>query len=160
MDIPIVTTPAITLQGLSVRTKPSSAGEDIMEAVSKFKGLLTKDMPARDTYCVYTDYESNYKGAYTFFVGTIYQEKDILPDHFKVFTLPQQDCLKFITDRGPMPTIIIDEWQKIWKLEDTNSLGGKRLYKADYEIYRQTEVDPLHMQVEVFLGIKPHNPIL
>ena len=92
------------------RTHPTTASTDILETITKYRSLLSKDMPLQDTYCVYTDYESDYRGAYTFFIGNKTKKDEPPTPGFATCLLPAQSCLHLETPRGPMPTIVIEAW--------------------------------------------------
>lgn len=149
-----IETPERQLVGIQTRTHLSTASADIVETITRYKSLLSKNSPLQDTYCVYTDYESDYRGAYTFFIGNEKKMSMQLPPGFTTCLLPAQSCLHLETPRGPMPNIVIDTWQTIWREESQNQLPGVRRYAADFEIYKAAETDLQHMKVDIFLGIK------
>lgn len=105
--------PAKTLVGLKVRTRnademnPETA--KIGPLVAAFKNLGQNHSP-QDTYCVYTDYESDFNGAYTFFIGVTSDETPKAP--FETLHISEQTYLKFTPSRGPMPQAVINAWQK------------------------------------------------
>jgi len=60
------------------------------------------------TYCVYTDYESDFNGDYTYFIGEKVSSFDNLPEGFVALTIPAQNYVKFTNGPGPMPHVCID----------------------------------------------------
>lgn len=150
--------PAKTLVGLKVRTKnademnPKTA--KIGPLVAAFKSL-GQNQPLKDTYCVYTDYESDFNGTYTFFIGVSSNETPKSP--FETLYIPEQTYLKFTPPRGPMPQVVIEAWQEIWSQEIAGKLGGQRAYQTDFEHYSAEEMDLERMKTEIFIGISDEN---
>lgn len=65
-----------------------------------------------------------------------------------------------------MPDIVIQAWQAIWKMTPED-LGGKRTYRADFEIYDQRAQDPQNSVVDIYIGttqqtylVQQHEPKL
>ncbi len=104
------------------------------------------------TYCVYTDYESNEHGEYTYFVGEQVESFDNIPTGFDTLTIPAQHYAKFTTDAGQMPKVCIDAWKAIWSMTP-EQLGGKRNYQADFELYDNRAADPSNTVLDVYIGI-------
>ena len=68
--------------------------------------------------------------------------------------IPPTTYRKFTTAQGPLPAVVIDLWQKIWKMQD-DELGGSRAFVADFEIWDQRATNPAQGVVDIYLGIKP-----
>ena len=106
------------------------------------------------TYSVYTEYESNENGEYTYFIGEevrSFDDQDL--SKFKSLTIPATTYQKFTTESGKIPDIVIAAWQKIWQMKEKD-LEGKRKYIADFEIYDQRAIDPNQAIVDIYIGIK------
>lgn len=104
-------------------------------------------------FAVYTNYESNEHGQYTYFLGEEVNDfKDVQPG-FEILTIPEQYYMKFISDSGPMPAICINMWQNIWKMK-AEDLGGTRAYIADFEIYDQQSQNPEDAVLDIYIGIR------
>ncbi|BBJ31369.1 hypothetical protein RAS_04780 [Rickettsia asiatica] len=52
-----------------------------------------------------------------------------------------------------MPKVVMDIWQKIWKM-DAAMLEGERAYIADFEIYDERSSDLHNAVVDIYIGIK------
>ena len=52
-----------------------------------------------------------------------------------------------------MPTVCIDMWQNIWKM-NASDLGGERAYIADFEVYDERSVDHNNVTLDIYIGIK------
>ena len=105
------------------------------------------------TYCVYTKYESDYRGDYTYFIGEEVTSIGDLAPGFTALTIPPQYYIKFTNEPGPMPGVCIDMWQKIWALSQED-LRFERAYEADFELYDHRAVDPKNTVLDIFIGIK------
>ena len=106
------------------------------------------------TYCVYTDYESDEHGDYTFFIGEqvdVLQHQDL--ENFTSLNIVPGAYEKFTTAAGKIPDVIVQAWQEIWQM-DTAQLGGERLYATDFEIHDERAEDPSNAVVDIYLGIK------
>ena len=106
------------------------------------------------TYCVYTDFESDENGEYTYFIGeevNSFDDQDI--STFSTLTIEPSLYQKFTTEAGPMPDVVINAWQNIWQM-DNNNFQGKRTYLADFEVYDQRAANPAKVVVDIYIGIK------
>jgi predicted transcriptional regulator YdeE len=106
------------------------------------------------TYCVYTDYESDFQGEYTYFIG---EAVDSMEDQdfssLSTVTIPSGTYFKHTTAIGVMPHVVIEGWQRIWSMS-ANDWGAERSYLADFEVYDERASDPLRTQVDIFIGLK------
>lgn len=105
------------------------------------------------TYCVYTDYESDYKGNYSYFIGEEVTSLDNVPNDFFTLSIPEQHYVKYTTDPGSMPDVVKGAWKKIWEMSPKD-LGGKRKYIADFEIYDERAEDHENIVLDIFVGIE------
>lgn len=106
------------------------------------------------TYCVYTDYESDENGEYTYLIGEAVKSLDNQDQSkFKSLVIPPSTYQKFTTESGKIPEIVISSWQKIWQMKE-EELGGKRAYLADFEVYDQRASDFNHAVMDIYIGIK------
>jgi len=159
MQKTIIMLPAIKLVGISCRTnnlaemEPATA--KISTTIKKYIALSTKikhDKPST-TYCVYTNYESDFSGDYTYFIGKEVAEFNNIPAEFDTLTIPAQNYTKFTTEPGSMPMVCIEMWKKIWNM-NPEELGGERAYRADFEIYNERANDPQQTILDIYIGIK------
>ncbi|MDY4004653.1 MAG: hypothetical protein SOY68_01925 [Fusobacterium varium] len=90
-------------------------------------------------YAVYSEYESDYKGDYTLFIGVdkIDSHKEIIieEENYKIFSVDTSS-----------PHGIIMAWQKIWEMEEQGLLN--RAYTVDYEKYYPDG------KIEIFIALK------
>lgn len=158
----LTTQPEIKLIGLTARTNNQN---EMNPSTAKIGGLVGQffggNMAAKIanrakpgvTLSVYTNYDSNELGDYTYFIGEEVNSFDEVPAGFETLTIPASKYQKFTTEAGKMPDVVIDAWMKIWKMS-SEDLGGSRTYVADFEIYDQRAADPMNASLDVFIGIK------
>ncbi len=154
----------IKLVGIKVRTsfleESKLETSKIFPCVKKyyhqklFEKILSRNKPGT-TYCVYTEYESDYTGAYTYFIGEEVSSFDNLPSGLEPLIIPFQKYTVFTTQPGSMPDVVKDAWKKIWNLS-SETLGGIRRYHTDFEIYdeRASESDLNNVVLDIYIGIK------
>lgn len=164
MNQTIIELPAIKLVGITTRTNnkhlfsTDPVENKVAATVQKYfhnsmsKHINSKKNPGT-TFCVYTDYESDYNGEYTYFIGEEVTSFDKIEDGFETLTIPLQTYTKFTNTPGPMPDVCIDMWQRIWKMND-NALGGKRAYIADFELYDERSVNHNNVTLDIYIGIQ------
>ena len=155
--------PELKLVGITARTnnkhlfESDPATNKVAETVQKyFHGGLPNKILHRQkpgvTYCAYTEYESDFNGDYTYFIGEVVSSFDDLPEGFVAFTIPAQTYVKFTNGPAAMPMVCIEMWQKIWKM-DNPTLGGTRGYLADFELYDERASDHQSVTLDIFIGI-------
>jgi predicted transcriptional regulator YdeE len=104
------------------------------------------------TYCVFTDYESDHTGEYTYFIGEEVADFENVPEGMEQLTIPVQEYTKFTNGPGMMPDVLINAWKKIWVMND-EELGGKRAYKSDFEIYDERAMDHDNVVFDLYIGL-------
>ena len=161
MEKTLVQKDEILIVGLSARTcnanEMSHESAKIPLTADKYlaEGLYDK-IPNRKnpgiTFGVYTDYESDEHGAYTYLIGEEVTSLEDVPEGLSAIRIPKGKYQKFTTNPGPMPSIVIDAWKIIWDLSEAE-MGGKRSYKADYEYYDYRAQNPSKTVLDVFIGV-------
>ena len=162
MQKTITELPEIKLLGISCRTNNTSemniSTAKIAPTIQKyFQQGLGKKIPNRKnpgtTYCVYTNYESDFTGDYTYFIGEEVKFEGDSMEGFSSIIIPAQNYAKFTSKPGIMPEVCIDMWQNIWKMK-SGELGGKRAYLADFEVYDKRALDPSKTVLDIYVGVK------
>ncbi|MGZ3720715.1 MAG: GyrI-like domain-containing protein [Bdellovibrionota bacterium] len=120
------------------------------------EGLLAKIPGKADSniLAVYTEYESDKIGDYTFVLGTKVTSVAVVPDGMVAKKIRAARYEQFTTETGPVSKVVPEMWMKIWNLEDTSQLAGRRAYVADYEVYDQRAQNPQSSQVDIYLGVR------
>lgn len=155
--------PEITLVGLTARTNNKNEMNPESSKIGALAGAYWGNQVANDiqhrskpdiTYAVYTDFESDEHGDYTYFIG---EKVDSLQDQdlekFKTITIPASDYTKFTTESGKMPEVVISAWQEIWAMKEKD-FGGKRKYIADFEVYDERATDPSNTIIDIYIGVE------
>jgi predicted transcriptional regulator YdeE len=152
----------IKLIGIKVRTSYINESKwetgKIFPCVAKyFHEHLFDKIPCRNkpgtTYCVYTEYSSDYTGAYTYFIGEEVSSIDHIPVGLEALIIPSQKYVKFTTNSGAMPSVLKKAWQDIWDMT-SEELGGIRKYHSDFEIYDERASDHNNLVLDIYIGIK------
>jgi predicted transcriptional regulator YdeE len=144
--------PEFTIVGLAVRTsnKDGQSKNDLTHLWTKFMGENTMaQIPhkiSEELYCVYTDYETDWKGPYTCFLGCKVSSILGIPNGFAHKTIPSTKYLKF-ESIGKLPDAVLATWDGIWKT-DLN-----RAYIADFDVYGKNAQDSSNALVETFVSI-------
>jgi predicted transcriptional regulator YdeE len=152
----------IKLVGISVRTSnakemnPETAKipQTIHKYISEniFQKIKNKKNQQK-LFCVYTEYENDMNGEYTYFVGEEVDNFDTENADLKQLTIKAQKYSKFTSQNGAMPMVCIDMWQKIWQM-DAPTIGGERSYIADFEVYDERAIDPENTVLDIYIGLK------
>lgn len=117
-----------------------------------YERIMHRAHPGR-TFSVYTHYESNYLGEYTYLLGeevSSFEGQDL--NTFQLLRVEPQHYQRMALDASPLPDVVIQAWQDIWFQESSGGLGIKRRYHADFEVYDFT-TSHQGSSVSIFLGI-------
>ena len=152
MKITTATLPNINLVGMSVIANNSDQVQNIGATWGQYLGENISDkIDGKESsgviYAVYTKYESDFHGDYTFFIGEEVSSLNNGNANFATLQIPMQNYIKF-TNEGDESVIGI--WKNIWQMEEENSLAGERSYIADFEIHdsRNSGI------VDIYIGVK------
>jgi predicted transcriptional regulator YdeE len=155
MEPETVNKPGFRFIGIEVRTN----NRDEMTPNGKIGGqwqkfyaenILSK-IPGKQGNAVlalYTDYESDQNGEYSFLIGSEVDSLANIPSGLVGKEIAASKYAIFSSSRGPIPAIIFDVWKRIWAYK------GTRAYKSDFEVYGKDSVDPKNAQVDVYLSVK------
>jgi len=156
----IVEEPGFTVVGISARTTNAiemSGRGAIGNEWNRFikDGLLAKIPNRVDTNIIalYTDYESDHSGAYTFMLGAKVSSAENVPPGMVMKEVPHGEYAVFTSARGPAAKVVPESWRRINSLPKS-APGGDRTYRADFEVYGPRAADPQHAQVEIYIGIR------
>ena len=153
----------IKLAGIKIRTnnkaefEPSTA--KIPACIQQYfhKNLASK-VPNRCkpgvTLCAYTEYESDWTSDYTYFIGEEVSTFEDLPEALERHIIPVQTYVKYTTNAGPMPQVVIEAWQEIWQTPP-KILGGPRNYHTDFEVYDERALNQQNAVLDIYIGLKP-----
>ncbi|MEP6714699.1 MAG: effector binding domain-containing protein, partial [Terriglobia bacterium] len=102
-----------------------------------------------NTIALYTDYESDDQGAYTFFIGVKVRSVADVPDGMVVRQIPPGPYAVFTSEAGPLETVVPAVWQGVWR-----EAGVSRSFRSDFELYDTRAANPAHGIVDLFVGLK------
>ncbi|MCS5711328.1 effector binding domain-containing protein [Candidatus Berkiella aquae] len=158
----IIHKPDFKLVGLSVVTNNANEQDPTLAKIGPlvanyFSHQIAQHIKHRIhpgiTYSVYTEYESDHHGNYTYFIGEAVSSLEDVPDDLKTISIPTSQYQRFTTEPGPMPLVVIQAWQSIWQMNQ-ETLGGERRYLADFEVYDERAHDPHQAVVDIYIGIR------
>lgn len=144
---------SFSIVGISVRTTNQNGKSqiDIGGLWQRFMGenLIAKisNKASFETYCVYTDYESDFNGAYTTIIGCRVHSTNNIPDGFIKKDIAKGKYLK-IESKGKLPDCVAKSWGAIWQ-----SIID-RAYLADFDVYGEGCKDPQNATVDIYVSIK------
>jgi predicted transcriptional regulator YdeE len=156
----IVDQPGFLFIGIAARTTNAKemSGEGVIadQWERVMAGGIIEQIPNRadaNIIAIYTDYESDANGEYTFLIGAKVTSIDSIPDGMVAKEIPSSRYAVFTTEKGPVWKMVPETWQKIWSTP-ASEMGGERAFLADFEIYDERAADPQNAGVEVWVGIK------
>ena len=105
-----------------------------------------------DLIAVYTDYETDHTGHYTYLLGLPTSSTEAPSGDLTVKHVPEGRYAVFTSGRGPIRQVVPEIWQRVWSMSP-EKLGGTRSFHADFEIYDQRAADPENAQIDVYVGL-------
>ncbi|MBC2580040.1 effector binding domain-containing protein [Clostridium sp. DJ247] len=96
---------------------------------------------------VYTDYESNETGTYSFIIGFQVSHVDSIPEGMVDKVIPASKYY-VVTVKGKMPDKIGEAWAHIW------GAGLERTYTADFELYDERYDGSENSEVDIYVSRK------
>jgi predicted transcriptional regulator YdeE len=150
---------AFSVVGLAVRTnnQQEATGQgEIPKLWQRFMQESTADkIPNRADHnllAVYTDYESDQNGEYTYLIGARVASTADVPAGLTLKEIPAGSYAILQSETGPLQEVMPKIWTKTWSMS-AKDLGGQRAFKADYEIY-PPGFDPQNAQITLYIGLK------
>lgn len=138
--------------GISVRTSNQNgqSKKDISELWARF---MSENIAGKisgkvneNLYCIYTDYESDFMGAYTTILGFRVNSIENIPEEYTVKTITASKYALF-KSTGKLPDCVLNTWMDIWKSEI------KREYSADFDVYPPDAFSSENPVVETYLSV-------
>lgn len=140
--------------GVSVRTinKDGQALKDIGNLFNRFfSEQIIATIPnklSEDVYCIYTDYESDFQGAYTTIIGCKVSDAKNLSEGLISKEIPK--CVyREYSARGEIHECVGKIWTHIWDSSDID-----RAYLADFDVYGEEARNPNDAKVKTYLSVK------
>jgi len=143
--------------GKSARTtnEAEMKGEGVISAQWEhfYRDQVLASIPAKENapiLAIYTNYESDETGAYTFAIGAEVAQKQESPPGLDTYVVPASEYIVFTTRKGNVSEIVLETWQYIWEWSQTN----KRVFLTDFELYDSRCSDPQNSQVDIYVSVK------
>lgn len=144
-----------TLVGLSVRTtnENGQAAQDIPALWNKFMSenifAQISDKIDQQIYCMYTDYEDDFRKPYTTILGCkVANNPTAVPEGLVAKFVPADNYTKIVATGNLQEGAVYKAWTNIW------SLDLNRVYQADFEVYGSVAQDPSNASVDIFISVK------
>jgi predicted transcriptional regulator YdeE len=154
----IVERDGFTVIGIEIRTSNAEAATTIPREWDRFfkEGIpgKTPNRADADFVVVYSGYASDHYGDYDYLIGSRVRDGSAAPEGMVVKQAPKARYAVVTTARGPVGKVVSEAWRSIWSLEQSGGLGGRRTYKADFEVYDQRSRDPNNSQVDIYVGVE------
>lgn len=100
-----------------------------------------------DILCIYTDYESDYTGKYTCFLGLKVSSLDDIPAGLVGREFEGGNFQAFMA-KGVLPQAIVETWHSIWNQDETLN----RSYTYDYEVYDHRSRLGEESEVDIYIA--------
>ena len=160
MSARIVEQPAFTVAGIAVRT--SNAKEMSADGMigKQWARLMQEDLLAKipnkadaSIVAVYSDYASDKDGDYTYLLGARVTSDAGVPSEWsrRRFSAESSRCSRPKKVRGRR--LCLRRGGASIRCRSA-SVGGDRLYQADFEVYDERAEDPQNLQADVYVGIR------
>lgn len=138
--------------GIAIRTTNEN-GQSAIDIPTLWGKFLSENIVEKipnkiddNIYCIYTDYEEDFKKPYTTILGCKVAHLNTIPEGFTAKTIDGSNYFKFAAKGKLTDPIVFQEWTKIWES------GVKRTYKADFEIYDHRAQHPEMAEIDIFIS--------
>lgn len=145
--------------GLAVRTNNKDEAGGSGEIPKLWTRFMQENVAAKiphradqDLLAVYTDYEKDANGEYTYLIAARVTSPDDVPAGLTLKEIPAGRYATFNSEKGPLSAVIPKVWMRINSMPSAD-IGGERAFRADYEVYPQG-FDPGNAQITVYIGLK------
>lgn len=140
--------------GIKVRTtnQDMQAAKDIPALWQKFMAEKVADkIPNKKqnaVYAIYTNYESDYTGAYDMILGCRVSSLNDIPTDMIGLIIPESIYKEFKAEGQLKDNIVYNKWVEIWNT-DLN-----REYNADFEVYPENATPDTQTEVPIYISVK------
>lgn len=149
----------ITVIGLAVKTNNQLEATKDGEIVRLHEVFIKDHMSDQiddkvDNHlmAVYTEYESDESGNYTYCLGHQVKDPEDMPKGCEIHDIPGGRYLKYPTERGLLHDVLPQAWQDIWRKTQEGALGVRRAFNVDFEFHNYDD-SLLESQVDIYLSI-------
>lgn len=144
----------LVVVGLAVATSPGRAAQDIPAHWQRFMvEQVSARIPVRaddaGLYCVYCDYQSDHRGAYTMLLGHAVEPRALVPEGLRRVRIPAGRYAQ-LPFAGPSQQAIYGAWGFLNERWDGRH---QRRYIADFERYEAGAMQPDHVSGQIAIGV-------
>lgn len=145
---------------VGIKTRTANAQEASDSAIGKLWGRLAaenlldriKHRVDAHIVAVYSDYESDKDGPYTYTLGVKVSSAHDIPGGMVSQKVLSGEYAMFTAQGGVPPQMTVDLWKHIWSLEKPGPLH--RAYKTDFEVHHNgLESRPPGTHIDVYIGV-------
>ena len=106
-----------------------------------------------ETNALYTDYESDRIGPYTYVLGARVGRNERVPRGMVAREIRSGDYAVYTDSGNPAVNVVLKLWQQVWSLEAQHAIN--RAYKKDFEVHHGVDEnnDP-GGRVDLYVGLK------
>lgn len=104
------------------------------------------------TLGLYTDYQSDQFGEYSFIIGSEVNQTTNIPNEMITKTIPAARYAVFTSSKGELSKVILQTWEKIWGT-DFSKHGLNRSYTGDFELYDKRCLDPDEAIIDIYISV-------
>jgi predicted transcriptional regulator YdeE len=153
---------AMTIVGLGMRTNSEGLTREnssIIALMNKYRDrkvaehIKNRSHPGV-TFAIYTEYEDNFVGSCNYIIGEVVDslgEQDL--EQLQAITIPASCYLRFTTESGSLPDVVIAAWEKITSFSE-QEMQHRRKYLADFEVYDNRAANVNDAQVDIYIGVE------
>ncbi len=144
-------------QVIGIEARTTNAREMTKEGVigKQWERLMKEGLLARipskadqSIVALYTDYESDQDGAYTFILGARVTSIANVPEGMVARKVPAAHYAVFTSERGPSAKVVYETWKRIW------ATPLHRAFQTDFELYDERAADPQNTQMSIYVGVR------
>ncbi|WP_299711428.1 GyrI-like domain-containing protein [uncultured Tenacibaculum sp.] len=139
--------------GIKLRTTNADmqAAKDIPALWNKFMSENISDKIENkledSIYAIYTNYESDYTGAYDVVIGYKVESLENIPSDMIGIQIPKSSYEQFKAEGKLKDNIVYNKWMEIWNTKID------RRYEADFEIYKANTTEDADTEVEILISV-------
>ncbi len=145
--------------GISVRTSNAQEMGGTGEIAQLWKRFRDEEVLVRivnradaRVVAVYSDYESDRNGMYTYTLGAKVTSTKDVPPGMVVQKIEAGNYAMFTSQGQAVSQIIVGLWKRVWSLEDAHELH--RAYKTDFDVYYEgLAKSPTSAHVDIYVGL-------
>jgi predicted transcriptional regulator YdeE len=148
-----------TVVGTEIRTTDETESDPTTAQIGAhwqrfYESALADRIPDRTDaavlYGVYTDYESDYREAYSHLIACEVSNGGKALPAMTTLTIPAAKYLVFAGNgNGELPGVVIQTWGAVWQYFEREA-RDKRAYTVDFERHDQREPS----RVEIYIAVK------